>query len=537
MIARLGFLLITILLPASTRGAEPKYMDQPFAVIAVPGFGQVKTKLEQFGKLSGNMQLSERFSAIENTLGKVDGIDRKRAMGGVLVLERANLTLPAVVVLLPVTNGTKVIADLRKKYPVFQTISKGKWRVNIPGLVLYVSLQNDYLAITQSRPTLAVVTDELLRKMSESTANSDMTTTLNFDGMSDPLRDRILNGFDIDLNKAIQRRSEDTDETLQRRTQIVELIRSTLKQLVNDTQTLTAGLKLDSEVHLHLDFQARADSEFEKLTSSLMLNKRQSSVSPQKELPLHLEFGFRLPEEAQRIAQVILTAAGDNFLKELEPKLSQAESTSVSTAMDQLRESLLHEELEGFVSVYEAEEQRMTILGSMAVSDEQKLSAAMETVLPHVQKSDSISEIEMDIKGSQPIRLHRLKKNDQLKQSNTIYGPDASLYVGTSLKVIWGGIGGSQTPQLLSKLQQAKSAGSQTVLSLNLSLDRWLKLAEKNDMSTARVQRFRQAIPDGQHDQLQFDLKATENGLQATIRAQQDYLKLFGSKKTQTPSR
>ncbi|WP_417847996.1 hypothetical protein [Thalassoglobus sp.] len=513
---------------ASAFGADSAYMDQPLAIMAVAGLERVEKDLIHLGEVSGNKKPAQQLQILQKKLQQFPGIDRQRPIGGMLVLHREKLELPTFLVMLPVTDGEKFVTAFKKKVPVVQTIKKGNWKINIPNMPLYANLQDKYLLIAQRRNTHQHVTSEMLKSLETQTRQNDVSVSLLQAGISDPLRNRIIEGFQIELNKELEQKPNEKDKEYALRKELIELIRLTGLQLFTKMEQISATLQIESDIQLSAEFKVAQESDLSDVLASLPLaEKRVPGVSTESR-PVRIQFSLNIPQPFQVFALNILKQVREDVRRDLSPHLAEADRMPVRGAFDAIQQSIDDGKLDGLIEFQEIEETRMVLIGGLRILGNSLMATSLETILPYARDSKDITEVEMNVINNEHLKLHRLKGKEPRDEDRRLYGDELSLFVGTGANSLWLSVGGEKTPELISDLSSHDAKPVESIVQIDFSFDPWLRLGEKHQQDLEKVKRFRQAFPDDQNDKVHFDIKSSASGFNATLHAESGYLKLLG---------
>lgn len=511
-----------------TTAADKYFMERPFGVFALAGFDRLEEDLEQLGTSSGNQHLLQQFRSLQQKLGRLPGVDRQRAVGGLFVLPREQLAVPSIILLVPVSNGEQFIADIKQKFRIVQTISKGKWRVNVPNFVLYVNLEGDYLAISQDRRSLALVNSGVIELINEQSKQSDLFAEIDLTFLSQPLRDRITEGIEIDLEQERIRKPDENDEAFALRSQLLELIHGTVQQFVAETKTIKANLEIKKSLELNVTLTPIAGTSFANQLALIGSQGRLSKTPSPVDLPLDLQISLNVPASVKSFMLNFFEAVQTHLRKEIGPKIAEADRGPVSGAFDAIEQTIDKGLLVGSFSFRETQPEEMTLLAGLSIRGENLLKRSLETILPYARESEEIAEVEMNAIQTKTSTLHRLLGKDQRPEDRRLYGPDASLYVGTGGEIFWLCLSATGTQTLFEDPQQHVRNEPDNLLRGEFSLDPWLRLAEKHKQDVEKIKRFRRAFPDEKYDRLEFQLSSTGAGLSARISAEEGYFRLLG---------
>lgn len=508
---------------------DSEYMGRPIAVVAAAGLERLEEDVVRLATVSEHENLHNIYQKLKSNINKLPGVDKTRPFGAALVLRREMLDSPAGIAFLPVTNGASLVKALQQKIPLIQDVSEGRWEVKLPKLHLHVYLQGDYLLVSQSKEVLAHITEEFLVEVQMRTKSNDLYARLDFLGLSEPVRTSIVRKINDDLKKERIRKPEESDDEYRLRGQLIDLMKSTISHIVHDSQTLTAGIQIESEVTVDLQWEANPDSVLASQLNRLDLEQSNASLQTTGDAPFQAQLGVKIPEGLQTFLLEAFTLARKQIKEEIGPQLAEMDRGPLKGAFDALDKTVQRGDLIATISFEESEQNNMILVAGVNIMESDLVKDFLETILPYARDSEDVKEVELNFHQSEVLSLHRLQGRNQREEDRRLYGDSASLFVGVSPGTFWIAHGGKQTVNLLKERVQRKgSSNAGQILAVEFSLDPWLNLAEKHQQDLKKIKMVRQAIPNAVDDRITFELKAIPDGLSARLNLQAGYFKLFG---------
>ncbi len=508
--------------------AETGYMEQPFAVAAIAGIERIEVDLWKLGELSGNHKPINEFHSLQENLERLPGVDRRRPIGGLLVLHRKKLNEPALIVILPVSDGEQLIASLQKKIPVFESVESGKWKVNLPKLKLTIRLRDEHLIIGTVEETFSLVTSEVLKTINSTTEKNDIFISIRRDGIPEEIQQRIGQKFNAELEKDLQRKESEDDDEFRLRSLLLNLVQQTGNEIMSATEEISAGIQITSDIQLNADWRVNSESELASILAEMSLATKRIGDTPAEEHPLEVQIGLNLPQPVQSFAFEIFKILRGHIKREIGPHLAEADRGPVAGAFDAIEQTIRMGKLDALVAFHDLSDGRMVLVGGLAVLGEELLATSLATILPYARESDEVIEVEMNVFESHDLKLHRLRGENEREEDKRLYGPNASFYIGTGSHAFWLAAGEMETPNEVQKLEDNKGHKSPPVLSVDFSFDPWLRLGEKNREDLKKIKQLRRAFPNDENDHVNFELKTDRTGVHAKLKADSGFLKLLG---------
>ncbi|MBT5021016.1 hypothetical protein OAF42_02985 [Planctomicrobium sp.] len=508
---------------------DSEYMSRPLAVVASAGLERFEEDVVRLATVSEHEDLLNIYQKLKNNINKLPGVDKTRPFGAAIVLRRDILDSPAGIAFLPVTDGTSLVKSLQQKLPVITDVSDGRWKVKLPKLQLHIHLQDDYLLISQNEELLSLVTEDFLAEIQVQTKLNDLYARVDFLGLSEPVRSSFVRKINNDMKKEEIRKPEESDDEFRLRSQLIELIKATFLHVVSDSQSLTAGIQIESEVAVNLHWKAKTDSVLATQLNHLELDPSKVSLQTNGDAPFQAQLGVKIPQELQAFLLEAFHLARKQIKDEIGPQLAEMDRGPLKGAFDALEKTVQRGDLIATIAFNESNQNNMILLAGLNIMESDLVKNFLETILPYVRDSEDIQEVELNFHQSKGLSLHRLQGRNQREEDRRLYGDSASLFVGVSSDRFWIALGDKQTPDLLEERVQRKgSPNAGQILAIEFSLDPWLVLAEKHQHDLKKIKMVRQAIPNAEDDRITFELKAVPDGLSASLNAQAGYFKLFG---------
>ena len=523
-----GFSSLLLLPSAST--AEETQSTTPFAMVVFAGLDRLEADFAMLSELSGNSAPIDRLHALKAQLGDTPGFDQTRPVAGLLLFNKTRPDQPFFLIALPVTDGQQLIESLQSRFPILQTVAEHEWSVTLPDQTLLIHLQKTHLLIGQTRETFAALTPELIQTLDQRAAQHDLSISIHRAGIPDAAIKQIVNAFEMDLERELEPKPDEADALYRIRANLISFLKQLGRQLLSTTESIDVGLNLTTEIKVTANLTVQPESKLSEIFAAAPLSKSSLPLPEMEDIPFQLRLGLHVPQPIQQIALEMFKVFREEIRKEIGPKLAKEDRGPVGGAFDTIEQTVRHGVLDCLIAFQETEKMQMVLVGALSTLGTDRLRTSLETLLPYLRESEDIAEVHMELVSNEQLRLHGLRGKQSSENDERLYGTIPTLYVGTGPDSFWLAAGGPQTPALLNSWQQAPSAaGSSTILEATLSLDPWLRLAEKHERDTAKPREFRHAFPNGKVDQIHLELTADSHGLHLTGVAEQGYLKALGA--------
>lgn len=512
----------------SPRATYAEYMERPLLVGCLAGIERVEADLQHLSNLAGDEELLVKFQSLHKIATQFIEIDTSRPILLGLYLHQSQVkAMPAVVVIVPLEQPEQFEKNLKEKLPGLKDTGTQQWQIDFPKLKVHLKLMGDHLILTQAVEGLSRINPTDVQTWTNLRPDVDLAVSLHLSGLSPVVRERMQQKIKKDLHKELEQKPEEPDVEYRLRKRLIQLIESSVFSLIDETESVTASIKLHTEFAAQVDWKASQGSNLASSLKNLSLLNPPALATLATEKPFQLHLAFHLPESLKEFLADFFGAAREQIRRELSPKLAKEDRGPVAGAFEAISETISAGIVNGQVGFEQTDSEEMVLIAGLAVSRNELLAISLRTILPYAQQSEDIQNVEMDVINEDNLLFHKLTGHQQREDDRRLYGPDASLYVGTSDNAFWLANGGPQTVPALQNWTRQKTARQRSLAEFQFSLTPWLKLAEKNGQDAKKVRFARQAFPDESQDRLTARLVATDYGLKAEFSAEKGYILLF----------
>lgn len=505
------------------------FMEAPIAFAAIAGVERFEEDLNRLSEISQNPTLSGTYLLLKTQLIQFPGIDTSRPIGAAIWLQRETMKDPALVGIVPVSDGQSLMKALQRKFTAIKELDEHRWEVQTRKRKLHFHLVHDSLLVSNDSQVFNLFTRQLLNQINEQLGKDDVAAQLSLAGLSDVNRQAIMRHLQNELEKESQRQPSESEEEFEFRSQLMRFIGTACQQVIVDSQTISAGLDIESNVDVHFEWRAKPTSELSDKFARLPVHQPQVAIALSTSSPFQADFAIGLPDEMKVVLLQGFKLARHQIRKEIGPKLAAADRGPVSEVFNAISETVRRGEVNGLVTFAETDNQQMILVAGLRVVRSDLVQQFLKTVLPYAQDTDDIKSVDVGFYESESLSLHRLQGRKQRAEDRHLYGESAALYVGTSLDAFWIANGGDGTPAVVKSLMQTNSkTRDHALVRAKFSLDPWLKVAEKNQQDLGKIRFVRRAFEEAADDEINFELKAGPDKLTAQLLLEEGYLKLFG---------
>lgn len=529
---QLRFLLSLILLASwgilSPMATYAEYMERPLLVGCLAGIERVDADLQHLSNLAGDEELLVKFQSLHKIATQFIEIETSLPISLGLYLHQSQVkAMPAVVVIIPLVEPEQFEKNLKEKLPGLKDTGTQQWQIDFPKLRVHLKLKGDHLILTQAVEVLSRINPTDVQTWTNLRPDDDLTVSLNLSGLSPVVREHMQQKIKKDLHKELEQKPEEPDVEYRLRMRLIQLIESSVISLIDETESVTASIKLHTEFSAQVEWKASQGSNLATSLKNLSLQNPPALATFPTEKPFQLHFAFHLPELLKEFLADFFSTAREQIRRELSPKLAKEDRGPVAGAFVAIRETISAGIVNGLIGFEQTNSEEMVLIAGLAVSRNDLLATSLRTILPYAQQSEDIQNVEMDVINEDNFAVHQLTGHHQREDDRRLYGPDASLYVGTNNNAFWLANGGPRTVPALQNWTRQKTPRQRSLAEFQFSLTPWLKLAEKHGQDAKKVRFARQAFPDESQDRLTARIAPAEQGLKAELFAEKGYIHLF----------
>ena len=508
-VAYLALVAAASLPPTGVRGddaAEPEVeLAVPFVILNVASVDTVLTDIQW---MFNSVQRSDMNEVVGGYLAQakdLKGVDRKKPFGQVVFLDTASLPpRPAFVAYVPVENLAEALKTLmaapvtvRKvvgrddQYDVLASEGDTENIVSVIrtiGGYAYIA-PKEFVDIFDRLPDMEKIARGLASRY-------DAALTVQIKAIPQGVRQVFINFLRTQAEIDLQRRDEEDEAAyLVRRSQGMNAL-ETIEQIALQGEDFTLGWNSEPEQHLgyfEATLNATPESEFAKYLTEVAAKPSMFTPLREEDRPLTINLSWVMNKREQLASTGLLDAIKVAIAKEL-PELAQP-----GGAIEQMYDSLKATVDAGHIDMYfqfiAADVQEFVFQGGMKLA-ERRPSARLDLLLQGlIVKIQSLASTDPgavedaptiipNAENHQGVSFHKLIPKDIGDDEQRMYGGVPDIYLGTSSRVFWFAVGGTDAlPELKKSIDTLlttppaeRAEGGNVPFSVTVRVAPWLEL-------------------------------------------------------------
>ena len=514
--------------PAEAQTADILWMTDPVLTFALAGIDRFEQDITTVSQLSGNDRLINRWQSVVNGLDPNGHLNRTTAIGGMFFLSENSDTTPMIVLVAQIEQGDSVMESLRDRFSGFEELDSGTWVMRTPAQNIFFEINDHKLILASHREGLKRIHQDFILEIEALTKRDDLYLEISKDGIPQRKLAAVWEQFNNDLDKELSRELKESNEEARLRIELIELIRICARHIFFSTESISVQLDVDSAIRMSLDCNVASDTELSTALRTLPITRERFIATSQANRPLELRVGLNLPGPVRRFAVSFFQHVRKELRREVGAKLSVADRGPASAAFESVEQTIRSGEIDGQIAFEDVDDSRMVLLGGLHVKDSDLLAVSIETILPYARETEDIAEVEMNVLTTDSLRLHRLRGRREREHDRKLYGPRASLYLGTGAEMLWLAAGGNESIDVIKRSQTAHRDRSESIAEVRFAFHPWIRFAEHHEDNPQRIQRLRRAFPDSENDEILFKLRSDGEGLHGQLTGETGVLSLLG---------
>lgn len=496
----------------------------PVAIVSVRSLDRLMEVLRRMASESGSAEplpLLEKGEAVR----ALPGLDPTQPVAVFAYVHPDRPGQPEILMSIPVRDMAQLETACQSLPGLkLEPAGENRWKVKSPARDFIADYADARLHVA-TNPKLLSQRPGALALLQEVPGDLDVSVRLEFQAVPETLRAKALENVDRGLDRELLNKRKDAFEQ-QARVAAIEFLRQTLHHIVDGTQRLECGVRLEGGLHGRARWTAMPESALALEIAELQLPEatwRKDAVPP----ALSARVAVSLPARVRASMESMLAAFRGKALAELGAKFAVDDRHPVMGVFDSLQATLAQNCLSGVFEFVATPEKYMAFVASIRCEQPERIADTLGTVLPHIAKSKEIRAVDFGVIPGGDLIVHRLSRRETKAREQRLYGPDPAILVGTGPHEFLFALGGPATDNLLSNTQP-NTESRPPLLELDASLQEWLDLARLNHPDAPLLQRLEQAFPeDSSKDKVHFRLRVVESGLEGTFDADPVFAQLL----------
>ncbi len=545
MLVRCFCLLLVFHCTAGVIAAAPP-VREPVAVVYLSSLDGVMDDIDYIVSAGDRPELSQKLKDLVASLNHLDGLNRTQPVGvfAFLPLDIASGNKdPELVGFLPITDMELLKKTVSSTSSLAATASDkpNRYELKVAGKSYQALVDQGHLLFTervelldQPLPTPDSLTSPLAGQY-------DIVIQIRKQGVPRILWDMVLLGAlsasDQELKEL--RKSRAPADVLKVRG--FELARQSLVAVMSEAQSVWLGLRVSRESRnavLDLKFEFTDSGKVAKTLNKMASGSIAIAKGAEGDVPANFHLHLTCPDEAKQL----IVDLGRLVREQHDPSESipEPQRATVSALVDVAQQTLGAGEYEVLVQFVGQTEGGMTLVVGVQVADGNKLSDAVQKLLPEAVNKGDVAGVTLDAGNARGVNFARIdgrvKDPDHERKVEAFYGGKPSLYVGTDPTTLWLLVGDedalndfSRVPVLAARTTEGEDPASMVRVGVHLSDWMGLLSLTKGRKDREFTEAARAALKEPERDELRLTVQPVSDGLQISLLLDEAYLNLISA--------
>lgn len=538
MFRRLVCVCLVILVPQFAQ-AESKATREPVAVAYFSSIDSVLSDLDYIVTTGGRPELAQMIQGFITNLNNLEGIDRKQPIGlyAFVPLDiSGGQKDPDIVGFIPFTSveALQKTAHLSNVLSLESTGTTDRYEFKTPEQTLAVKIQQGIAYITPKAALLDTPLPAPQPLTSSLMGQYDVVIQVRREGVPKFLWDLVMFGAVGEMDKQIQKLKGNDSAEKQLELKVVQLARASTIATMSEVRSAWLGLNISKEdrsAQLDLKLQFADSGKVAKTLQSLVESPSPLGSPSTADAAGSAHLRFQIPSDISQLA-----ASGIQVARERNDPLEKVPEThrqSVANILDAVTHMVQKGQGDLLLQFTGEPQTGMTLVAGIHVAEGQKLSESLQQLLPEVRRSDKVTNVTLEAGTARGVKFARIEGQEAGSKEKLFYGGQPSLYVGIEADTVWLLVGDNDALQDFESLTASTSSNREAnhnLAEVKLHLSDWLGLlGQAKDTKTRNfTEAARAAITDPDRDAISFTIHPESDGLKASLRFDEAYLRLIG---------
>jgi len=517
------------LLAVSAPSALPA--REPVFVVSVAGVERMLDDVDYLADLADQPQVAGFVRGMQATVNNLKGIDKSRPVSLIAFLPdgASEGTPPDVALLIPVTN----ISDLQKTISITKRFSlkegetPGDYVFEGPKKKVFVRVAEGWAVVSEKAELLGEASIRSERWQSLLGSN-DLACHVAWGSLPLRIVEEAVDKMTRDRDQERPRRSEEDETEYEVRQLGMDIALKSGERILRDLEavSLTGNVnekakRIEAELHFTPKAGTPLAEQFVRMQAPTQFAAQTSSADA-----LLVTVSLNSPEIICRGLSELI----EKGRQRCDTKFTdENERRVVRRILDVAADVLGGKTYDGFMRVVPTENDRMAVIAATRCARDGELAEILGEILPEAAKSSDVKRLTVDAIVMDGVRIHELVPAECRKEDEELFGADASVFLGTGHGVIWAGLGGPGTTDILKATAAPPAipavaapvpAEPAPLLSIVLHLRKWAEVIERAGDDPPHVRSAIAAVlREAEADEVSLKLQATPAGLSLKFRA------------------
>jgi len=545
----------------------------PVLVFTCAGIERVLTDANGIFEAIGRPDMKDVIAGYLDQVGNLQGIDAKQPFGMVLLLDTSQLPpRPKPVGFIPVENIDNLLKTISLA-PVTATKVEGKtdtFEIEFNGErggdgKMVVKLQDGYAFFTEAGLGLDEELPDMASLVAPLNNRYDAALSIRMNSIPIGIRQVFVNFLRASAETELQQRDDEPEsQYLLRRANGVSVLEFG-EQILLEGEDITIGWDASPENKngvLEFSINATPDSEFAKYLSDVAGKPSMFAPLREDDRPLSLSLSWSMNKREKTAAAGVAEAAKLALSKELPD--AALPGGPIENMFKSIEATIDAGHADFFMQFAATDPEKFVLVGGVKVVGGDTLGTSVGQLLDYVNREliekepANAPQIITNAESHQNISFHKIIPKQMPDDQQRMYGGVPDIYLGSSSRVFWFAVGGSDAiPELSTSIDTLLAAPSQPVTPGSNSpfqgifrVSPWMKLPqaempeidaddENADLRRRRAERrmarqedrrelAEEAFKESGSDAIRVELKPTDAGMRLRVQFDEGFLKMFG---------
>lgn len=515
--------LLAVSTPALLLGREPVF------VVSVAGVERLLDDVDYLTDLADRPEIAGFVRGMQGTVNNLKGIDKSRSISLVAFLPEgaSEGTPPDVALLVPVTSipDLQKTIGLTKRFTLKEGDVPGDYVFEGPKKKVFVRIAEGWAVVSEKTELLgetSIRSDRWQALLGE----NDLACHVAWASLPHRIIEEAVDKMTHDRDKERIRRSGEDDIGYEARQLGMDVVLKSGERILRDLETISLtgnvnekGKRIEAALHFTPKAGTPLADRFVRMQAPTQFAAQTSG-----EDALLVTMSLNNPEILCRGLSELIEKGKQRADEKL---TDEAQRGIVRRLLDVAGDVLGGKNFDGFLRVVPTPQDRMAVVVATRCARDSELAEILGQVLPEAAKSRDVKGLMVDAIVSDGVRIHELVPAETRKEDEELFGTEAAVFLGTGRGVIWGGLGGPGTADILkatvTPVPAAVAAASQAVavpaeptplLSIVVHLKKWAGLIERAGEEPPHVRTaMANVLRESTADEVSLKLQATSSGL------------------------
>lgn len=541
--ARRGLSIALVLVAAASTSRAQQPGTQVVGAVALAGYQPVMDDANYAGALAGVQDASQ---ILEGMLGIVTGgqglkgVDQTRPWGVILNTDGVKITGALCV---PVNDFQALVSVGQRAGLMPEEQPNGVRRLSAQGRSFFVKGQGDWAYFAQDPSHLDTPPQDPAATFAPLLEGYDIALSLDVQKAPPLFRKMLIGNVTLGMEQALQREPQETQAEFEQRRAAAQSQVDGLQQLLEDLQTLQAGLAVnqgDPGLTLDATLKAVPGSALARQVPQETGSRFGAFLKPDPAITVGSAYRVS-PEALERTVQAF-EAQSNRLRLAVAESVDQEESLPNAETRDTIKAifedllaaagAMIRSGEFDMVASAQVEPAGLSVLAALATPEPGRVDAALKKAAALTENDPRLPQVAWAAETFADVDVHTLSVEVSDRHWRQVLGPLLEVAVGIGQDAVYLAVGPSAVQDLAAALNSPSGPTPIDPLQLSLSVGRLMQLAaetsEAANQDSAVPRMMAQLLEGGADDKITWNLSSVTNGVHYRLSVGEGVLKAAG---------